>query len=311
MTSLSVLLTGAAGFVGKYVLSALLAKGHRLTVLQHRTLLPPDLRARCDRVLTGDLCDPAVQDQALSDVEAICHLSAYVPARMDDLGEAEACFRINAKAVLGLASRAAKRGVRRFVHFSTGNMYAPSSVPCDESASVFPTGYGASYFASKLLAEVYLSTTARQSSVEVVILRVGSPYGPGEPENKVIPVFLRRTAESEPLHVKDGGVARYNFVHVADVAELAARAVAGGPAGIYNVAAGEHTSVLELARMIAPWHPAGPAAVHAEPATRGAFEGFPGLAVDKARMAFGFDPRPLREGLDDYWSRLFAGKVQP
>ncbi|BCP16175.1 nucleoside-diphosphate sugar epimerase [Mycobacterium paraintracellulare] len=294
------LVTGAAGFTGGHVVRALADAGYRLAVLQHRTPLPAVLATLSERVISGDLREPQVREEALDQVSTVCHLSAYIPRRMDDLGEADLCNQVNAIAVMNFAEEAAQRGVRRFVHISGANMYAPSEIPRTESDAVFPSQLGTAYLVSKFAGEVYLSNIANRTGMEVLILRVATPYGPGEPVNKVIPTFLRMTAQGKPLRMVNGGVARFSYVHVGDVADSVVNAVEGGDGGIYNIASEEHTSVLELAQQIVALHGDGGATLDIEPAVPGGFTGFAPISIEKARQTWQFAPRPLAIGLREY-----------
>ena len=130
-----VLVTGAAGFLGRHLVPAILEAGHRVVALRHNTPLPPEMQARCERVVTGNIRDPAIQQEALRDVQVVCHLSAFVPGRMDDLSQSAPCYLTNAAATLELATAAAKGGIRRFIHLSAANMYAPSNALCTESSA--------------------------------------------------------------------------------------------------------------------------------------------------------------------------------
>jgi UDP-glucose 4-epimerase len=301
-----VLVTGAAGFIGRHVVEALLERGQAIVALQHRRTMPLQIQARCKRVLSGDLRDPGIQQEALRDVQVVCHLSAYVPARFDDSPqEALSCYLVNAQATLELAVAASDRGIRRFIHLSTGNMYAASNRPCIETDSLFPAGYAAGYFASKLAAELYLTHLAKRTGIEVVILRVGTPYGPGEPGQKVIPSFLRLAAQGQALRIANGGGARYNFVYVTDVASCAVMAIEKGPPGIYNVASGEHTSIRELTHAIVELFGEREVPLDIEPATTAAaFPGFPALSIEKARRTWGFAPSSVATGLRKYLASL-------
>lgn len=304
-----VLVTGAAGFVGGHVLRILADAGYRLAVLQHRTPLPADLAALCERVTSGDIREAPVREAALDGVSVVCNLSAYIPARMDDLREAELCNQINALAVLELAEAAAQRGVERFIQLSTANLYAEASSRRCETDAVFPAQLGTPYFVSKFAGEVYLSNIANRTGMEALILRVATPYGPGEPATKVIPTFLRMAAEGEPLRMVNGGAARFSYVHVGDVAAAVLNAVVGGPGGIYNIASGEHTSVLELAQQIVTLCGDGGATLDIEPVVPGAFTGFAPLSIEKARQTWQFAPRPLETGLREYRDHLLAQGV--
>ena len=306
-----VLVTGAAGFVGRHVVAALLDRGHEVVALQRRGELPPEVKRRCKRLLSGDICDPDVQQEALKDVQAVCHLAAHIPAPSEDVQEAAACYHSNALATWQLAAQASEQGIQRFVHFSTGNMYGPADRPCTESDSLFPVESAVGYFVSKLAAEVYLADISRRSAMEVVVLRVGTPYGPGEPSQKVIPTFLRLAAEGQPRRLVNGGRAKYNFVYVTDVADCAVVATERGPSGTYNVASGEHTSVLEIAHAAADLYGEREPAVCVEPAVAEFCAGFPAMSVERARQTWGFAPLPLAVGLRRYRASLAKESGRP
>lgn len=295
-----VLVTGASGFIGGHVLRVLSHAGYRLAALRHRTPLAADLAKLCARVTVGDIRQPHIRAAALDSVEVVCHLSAYIPRRMDDLHEAGVCNEMNALSVMDFADEAARRGVHRFVHMSTANLYAEAGTIRAESDPIFPSGLGTAYFVSKFAGEVYLSNVAKRTGMETVVLRVATPYGPGEPTNKVIPTFMRMAAEGKPLRLVNGGVLRFSYVYVADVAVSVLNAVGGGACGIYNIASGEHTSLLELAQQIVALQGGGDTSLNIEPVVPGAFTGFPPVSIEKARQTWEFDPRPLSIGLRQY-----------
>jgi len=296
---LRVLVTGAAGFIGRHVTTTLLKQGFAVTAADLRPL-PHDLPANGTRAVVGDICDPACRLEALRDVKVVCHLSAYMPQSLDDPRDAEACFRINALATLDLAQDAAAAAVGRFVYLSGGNIYAPSGTPCTEESPVYPAGYAAGYLVSKLAGELYAASVCARTGMAGLMLRVGTPYGPGEPPRKVIPTFLAQAAQGVPLRLANGGTAAFNFIHVADVADCVARAAAVGPSGIYNVSSGEHTTLRQTAEAVAALHPQGQVTLDVAPAVPGAFAGFAAMSASKARTIWNFAPRQLADGLRDY-----------
>lgn len=297
---LRVLVTGAAGFLGQHVVPAFRDRGHFVVALQNRTALSTKIRECCDRVVSGDLRDPVAQADALRDVDAVCHMAAYIPGSHVGLEGAAQCLSMNAAATLDLANAAAGRGVRRFLYFSTANMYARSETSCEESSPVFPVEYATSYLVSKFAAELYLINICHRSAMEAAILRVGTVYGPGEPKNKLVPTLLRLASQGQPLRLVNGGTARYNFVYASDVADLAAEVLASSLQGTYNVASREQSSLLELARAVVALHPTKKVSVELEPANPEAFRGFSPVSIDKAMKDFRFSPRPLTVGLANY-----------
>ena len=102
----------------------------------------------------------------------------------------------------------------------------------------------------------------------------------------------------------NGGDTRLNFVYIDDVADCSAMALEEGPAGIYNVASGEHTSLRQLADAVVALFGAGQVPLHVERATSESFPGFPALSIDKARQTWRFAPRPLARGLREYQTFL-------
>lgn len=294
------LVTGGAGFVGQHVITALHQRGERVVALQHRRKLPADIAAQCCEIIEGDLIDEQVQWQAVQRVDRICHLAAYLPPNMDDAAEAEACLRVNALATLGLARAAVERGVERFVYVSTANFYNFSTVTAAEESPVFPSHLGSYYFVSKLAGEVYLIRACRGSATQAVVLRIGTPYGPGEPEQKVIPALLGLAARGEPLPLRHGGRPTYNFVYVEDVARCVGAALEGGASGVYNFASGENTSLLGLAEAIVEFYAERPPPIRIEPAPNDCFLGFPAISVEKACRTWKLAPISLREGLRRY-----------
>ncbi len=291
-----VLVTGAAGFLGRHVTADLIARGHAVRVLEHRSTLPADLRARCE-VVTGDLRDRALRRAALRGVDAVCHLAAHVPGRLDDPAEARACLKSNALATLDLATEAADLQIRRFVYASSGSVYSALNRPSTETDPTFPTPEAAIYATSKLAGEIYLSQVCARSAMQAVILRLGAPYGPGAPARQVIPTFLRRAAAGQALELSDGGAARYNFVRTEDVVVCVAKALETPPAGIFNVAAGEHVSIRALAETIAGLYGRGAAGLVLAPADGAGRAGLPAMDIARARRAWGVRPWPLARGL--------------
>lgn len=294
------LVTGAAGFVGQHVIAALVERGQQVVALEHRRKLPVRTRARCCDVVVGDVSDEQVQRRAVAHVDRVCHLAAYIPVDMDDPAEAERCYQVNALATLGLARAAVERGIERFVYVSTANCYGFSGRPALEDDPIFPSRVGTYYFVSKLAGEIYLDRACQRSSTCAVTLRIGTPYGPGEPRGKVIPAFLARAALGEGLRLRHGGKPTYNFVYVDDVANCIAEASECGQGGTYNFASRQHTSLLELAQAIAALYGDRQIPCTIEPDEGGPILGFPPISVEKACQTWNLTPVELSEGLRRY-----------
>ncbi|MEV6171758.1 NAD(P)-dependent oxidoreductase [Streptomyces sp. NPDC051954] len=166
-----VLVTGAAGHLGRYVLGELAARGHRLVAVDQ---VPVD-DARVDRVHTGDLRDPDVVRAAMDDVHAVVHLAAIPHPISDDDSALFAANCLTAHRVLDEAGRA---GVPRVVATSSlaavGLAWAPRPLsprylPLDEQHPVLVED---PYGLSKLVLEEIAHATHRRWGTDVVSLRM-------------------------------------------------------------------------------------------------------------------------------------------
>ncbi len=182
---MNVLVTGATGFVGRALLEELGARGHRgipvvrrIAGLSHEMIIP-DVHAQTDwrAALTG--CD------------AVVHLAARVHVMHEKAAKPLALYRsTNTDATLNLARQAARAGVKRFVFISTIKVNGEGrTMPYRETDAPAPED---AYAISKWEAEQGLQQIARETGLEVVILRPPLVYGPGVKAN-----FLRllRTVE--------------------------------------------------------------------------------------------------------------------
>jgi len=171
----TLLVTGASGFVGRDLVRELASSGR--DVIGGVRKAPADLPSGM-RSAVIDLDDAsAAWSSELVGVRAVVHCAARVPGGVD--GDESTFRRVNVEGTLRLARAAATSGVRRFVFISSvkvngeasppGKPFTPDSQPAPEDA----------YGRSKLEAENALLTLARETGMEVVIVRAPLVYGPG------------------------------------------------------------------------------------------------------------------------------------
>jgi UDP-glucose 4-epimerase len=236
----------------------------------------------------------------LDGCDAVVHVAAHIPKNMADPGEARTCVEVNALGTLSLLESAARAGVGRFVHFSSGNVYLPRDGAVAEDAPAFPAARAPYYLGSKLLADVYVEHARRAQRIEGAILRVSSVYGPGMGEAGLVPTFARRLRAGQMLEVADGGRFASDLVFVDDVVEGAVRVLAAKAQGIFNIGSGQLSTVLDVARTMARLAGRNDALAIAAPADGPVNSGFAPLDIERARRELGYAPRTLAQGLEAY-----------
>jgi nucleoside-diphosphate-sugar epimerase len=174
---MTVLLTGASGFVGKAVLK---------TAQQRSLKMRPVFRSMDSAkghpgaVLVSQLDGTTDWSQALKGIEVVIHSAARVHIMREDALDPFAEYRrVNVEGTLHLARQAAATGVQRFVFISSikvnGEATAPNR-PFTANDTVAPVD---AYGLSKAEAEAQLKQVAQETGMEVTIIRPPLIYGSG------------------------------------------------------------------------------------------------------------------------------------
>ena len=178
----TVLVTGAAGFLGSQLVELLSAAG------RHRVLATDTSHSARSERLAG-LPGVQFQDVDLREAQAleamvegctdIVHLAALRPAATR--ARPREAFEVNVAATHDLIALAAKHGVRRIVYGSSHSVYGSFAHGRDfrfrETETADPRGLNM-YGASKLAVEAYLSAFAAAGGPQYLSLRIGTVYGP-------------------------------------------------------------------------------------------------------------------------------------
>jgi UDP-glucose 4-epimerase len=241
----TVLVTGAAGFIGSALCARLLAAGDRVVGFDDLS------RGRRDRVpagvpiVRGDVRDAAAVSAALADrrPDVVVHLAAmhFIP---DCIARPRDTMEVNVEGTSRVLEACRATGVAHVVFASTAAVYAPGDAPCDEDAT--PLGPLEIYGESKLRAEEAVAAFHRETGTPATILRLFNAIGRNETNPHVVPHIFESLQTSNVIHL--GNTApRRDYVDTRDVAD-AVVAAAGTPAGlaVYNVGTGRAHSVDDI-----------------------------------------------------------------
>ena len=318
---MTVLVTGAAGFIGAYTCRALAARGDQVVGLDnYNDYYDPALKrdrvaALCPQVDIRrlDLADRQGLAALFAEVRPrrVVHLAAQAGVRYS-LQNPHAYVASNLEGFVNVLEQCRHGDVEHLVYASSSSVYGDSATPPfseDQRVDQPRSLYAATKAANELMAYTY----AQLYGLRATGLRFFTVYGPwGRPDMAPL-LFSRAVLAGRPIEVFNHGRMQRDFTHVDDIVAgvLGAldRADGGERHEVFNL--GNHTPV-ELERFID---------VIAAAAGREAVRHYrpmqPGDMVRtmadtrRAREAFGFEPRtPIEQGLPPVvqWCRDYFGK---
>jgi len=245
------LITGGAGFIGSHLTEMLLASRMEVRVLDNlstgkRENLPTSSSLE---FIEGDIRDAQVVNRCVDGVGAVVHLAAVasVQASIDQPVETH---RTNFDGTLNLLEASRVHGVKRLLYASSAAIYGDTTtVPVSEETVPNPLS---PYAVDKLSGEYYLRYYFNKFGLPATVFRFFNIYGPRQdpssPYSGVISIFVDRLQRNQPVTVFSNGSQTRDFVYVADLVGLLARAVQGpdGIGGVFNVGTGKRHSLLQL-----------------------------------------------------------------
>jgi nucleoside-diphosphate-sugar epimerase len=246
------LVTGATGFVVRALIPELVANGCQIRALVRKvsTGLPVEVEQFVGDL--GEIEDTGAIKDAFAGVDVVVHAAARAHMMQDWSADPLAEFRkLNRDATLALAGLAADAGVKRFIFLSSVKVNGEETFPQGRPAvfkpddAFMPTD---PYGLSKYEAEQGLLALAKETGMEVVIIRPPLVYGPGVKANFASMIHWLRRGVPLPLgaiHNKRSFVALDNLVSF--IALCADRSQAPKAANqVFLISDGEDVSTTQL-----------------------------------------------------------------
>ena len=260
----NILVTGGAGFIGSHLTEALLAQGHRVTVIDDESTgkaanLSAAQRSPQLTLLRGSVADAQLIRSALDGKDEVFHLAAAVGVALIAKQPLQTIERNIYPTQLLLdelsARHRAGQGVKFFLA-STSEVYGKNPKPVwnEEDDLVFgsTTRPRWSYGASKAIDEFLTLACSRQWGLPVVVARFFNVVGPRQTGayGMVLPRFVDSALKGEPVVVHDDGKQVRCFAHVSDVVGAVTRLMDSPEAlgRVFNIGSDSPVSILELAQ---------------------------------------------------------------
>jgi len=254
----SCIVTGGAGFIGSHICEEALKLGKKVTCIDNLIAGKEENMAEFRnnpnfKFVREDITHRLAIIPHFEDIDIVFHNAASkaVVCREDPKRDLE----VNAWGTYIVAQCAATHGIKKLVHASTGSVYGePIYYPCrvSETHPVNPVSF---YGVSKLAGEKYLKAFYEYYGLKYSVLRYFHVYGPRQESSEyggVIPIFIRRALNDEPLIIYGDGTQTRSFTYVKD--DVKANFLLSDPdtfnGWVLNSASGIRITITELANMV-------------------------------------------------------------
>ena len=255
----NVLVTGGAGFIGSNFIRHLLERADGLRVVNFDKLTYAgnlenlaDLREHPGyQFVRGDICDARAVAAALERhaIDTVIHFAAESHVDRSILG-AEEFVQTNVVGTYRLLEACRARGVDRFLHVSTDEVYGSlgSSGKFTETTPLHPNSpYASSKASSDLLALAWQHTYG----LPVIVTRCSNNYGPYQFPEKLIPLMICNALRDMPLPVYGDGMNVRDWLHVRDHCSALETVVRHGvPGEVYNIGGNNEWANIHIVTLI-------------------------------------------------------------
>ena len=254
-----VLVTGGAGFIGSYLVEALVARGDSVTVIDNVSTGNQDnLSAVKDKIqfVNGDIRDDALIESLTEKTDLIFHMAAALGVNtiLDSTLESISTNIVGSEVVLTSAAKYKKR----ILIASTSEIYGKNpKQPLSESDDRVigaPHKIRWSYSDAKAIEEAIAATLFQRQALPVTTVRLFNTVGPRQSGSygMVLPRLIEMALKDEPLTVYGDGTQTRVFCHVSDaVRGLLALTDSQKTIGdVFNLGGQGEISIKELANKV-------------------------------------------------------------
>jgi NAD dependent epimerase/dehydratase len=250
-----ILVTGADGFIGSWLVDELVKAGARVTALVYYNSFNSwgwleDLDCISEvEVIAGDVRDPHFCLTLTKGKDLVFHLAALIPIPYSYRAP-DSYVDTNVKGTLNICQAVMANGVAKVVHTSTSEVYGTAQrVPIDE---LHPLSAQSPYSASKIGADAIALSFHRSFDLPLVIARPFNTYGPRQSARAVIPTIVAQIAAGKrEIQLGDLRPTR-DFTFVEDTCRglLAVAGMENGLGEVFNIGSNQEISIGELLCLI-------------------------------------------------------------
>ncbi|KRE46314.1 dTDP-glucose 4,6-dehydratase [Paenibacillus sp. Soil522] len=254
-----ILITGGAGFIGRWVVQRLLEDGHQVWILDNlsngrlENIKEFEGKKNLMEVIIGDIKDQALLNELFLKQFDICyHLGASINVQ-ESIDDPATTFENDTVGTFHILEQCRKHGVK-LVFMSTCMVYN-RAVSFRGIMEIDPIKPASPYAGAKIAAENMVLSYHHSFGLPVVVIRPFNTYGPFQKtggEGGVMAIFIKRKLEGKTLDIYGDGSQTRDLLYVEDCARFVAWAGYSDRVNgeIVNAGLGRDISINDLAKLI-------------------------------------------------------------
>jgi dTDP-glucose 4,6-dehydratase len=253
-----ILVTGGAGFIGSaFIRLALRNTGHEIVNLDKLTYagnlenLAPVANNPRYQFVKGDIASREAVDSVFADFtpDAVVHFAAE--SHVDrSIHSPEPVFDTNLRGTFTILEAIRTRGVKRFVHISTDEVYGSLEHPL-EANEKYPLNASSPYSAAKAGSDLLALAYAKTYKLPILVTRASNNYGPYQFPEKLIPLMISNALEDRALPIYGDGQQVRDWLYVDDHCRGILAVLEKGREGeIYNIGGNRSLPNIEVVERI-------------------------------------------------------------
>jgi len=238
----TVLVTDGNGFIGRYVVEELIARGHEVAVLDTRFREP----VPGAQLVLGDIRDSTAVTEAVAHADGLIHL-AGVLGTQETINNPRPAAETNILGGLNVLEASAQYDIP-MVNIAVGNYWMNNTYSITKNTVERFAMMMNKYRGTRI-------TTVRALNAYGPRQTAAAPYGPSK-VRKIMPSFICRALEGEPIEIYGDGTQIMDMIYVADVARVLVQALevtdkSGPVLDVLEAGTGRETTVNEIAQVVA------------------------------------------------------------
>lgn len=259
-----ILITGAGGFLGRYLVETLLADKDNRLILTDRLNINKDLYKKSRQVVSFPYLDIMKRENVFDlfkreKIDTCIHLAAKVNIK-DSIKNPNETIAVNVAGTLNILDACYHNNIKNFVYPSSASVYGnPVKLAISEDQILTPISpYGISKVCGEQCVEIYRKLEKIECAIS---LRIFNVYGKSQYNNRdVITRFTKRLSDGLPPIIYGNGMQKRDFISVIDVVraillsiktmEEKRDSLISTPTWVFNIGTGVSTSIKMLAKQM-------------------------------------------------------------